>query len=180
LIFSSAPLSGPAQRGLINERAIQSTCNDPLRTRDVKHGLSRSFPPLLWISVSRGKNFQIFFVQPIARVVKQQADELCLHSKEFFFAAPPTPIARLHVRCRPSFSRLRTALLRAPFTREISRQKCRRARASAAGFPAKSLRQRVSTTNLHAISWGALESPPVGPVAQWLVQGTHRQTVPSR
>jgi len=116
LIFSSAPLSGPAQRGLINERAIQSTCNDPLRTRDVKHGLSRSFPPLLWISVSRGKNFQIFFVQPIARVVKQQADELCLHSKEFFRRAADTDRAfarALSAKLQPD-SALRCCAHRSP------------------------------------------------------------------
>ena len=71
-------------------------------------------------------------------------------------------------------------LLRAPRSHENSRRKCRRARASAAGFPAKSLHGLPNLAKLRAISWGALESPPVGPVAQWLVQGTHRRAVPSR
>jgi hypothetical protein len=60
LIFSSAPLNAPAARELINERANQSTCNDPLRAREVKPRLSRSFPPLLWISSARRKTFLFF------------------------------------------------------------------------------------------------------------------------
>jgi hypothetical protein len=52
-------LFGAAQRTsavpVINERAIQPTCNDPPRTREVKRVLSRSFPPLLWISATRWK-----------------------------------------------------------------------------------------------------------------------------
>jgi hypothetical protein len=89
LIFSSALLSGRTAHGLINERANQSTRNDPLRTRDVKHGLSRSFPPLLWISTRCEKDLENFFVRPIVRVVKRQTDELCLAREKSFGAAWP-------------------------------------------------------------------------------------------
>jgi hypothetical protein len=47
-----------AARAVINERAIQPTCNDPLRVREVKPVLSRSFPPLLWISARAQKFFR--------------------------------------------------------------------------------------------------------------------------
>jgi hypothetical protein len=113
LIFSSALLKGRAERGLINERANQSTRNDPLRTRDVKHGLSRSFPPLLWISTRCERDFANFFVRPIVRVVKRQTDELCLAREKSFGAAPTMPVTPLDVRCRSGFSpTLRCAVAR--------------------------------------------------------------------
>jgi hypothetical protein len=68
LIFSSTLFSGRAARALINERANQATCNDPLRAREVKPGLSRSFPPLLWIS-RRAKIFFDFFFDAAARAL---------------------------------------------------------------------------------------------------------------
>jgi hypothetical protein len=93
LIFSSALSNGRTARGLINERANQSTRNDPLRTRDVKHGLSRSFPPLLWISSSAQNFLQIFFARPIPRVVKRQTDELRLAGEKFWSGAASLPLS---------------------------------------------------------------------------------------
>jgi hypothetical protein len=86
LIFSSALFSGCTARELITERANQSTRNDPLRTRDVKHGLSRSFPPLLWISRAAEKIFEIFFRRRVASVVKKQTAELSPPSEKTFAA----------------------------------------------------------------------------------------------
>jgi hypothetical protein len=86
LIFSSTPLNEAAARELINERANQSTRNDPLRTREVKHGLSRSFPPLLWISMRRVKNFLNFFERRVAHLVKKQTAELSPHRRKNFLA----------------------------------------------------------------------------------------------
>jgi hypothetical protein len=90
LIFSSALLKRRAARELINERANQSTRNDPLRTRDVKHGLSRSFPPLLWIITSRKKFLKNISVRRVARVVKRQTDELCLAREKTLPSFPRT------------------------------------------------------------------------------------------
>jgi hypothetical protein len=100
LIFSSTLFNGRTARELINERANQSTRNDPLRTREVKHGLSRSFPPLLWISRAAEIFFENFFRQRVARVVKKQTTELSPPYKKTLqpadYAGP--------VRCRSGFS----------------------------------------------------------------------------
>jgi hypothetical protein len=50
LIFFSRCFPGGRQGAVINERSIQPTHHDPPHIRDVKRVLSRSFPPLLWIS----------------------------------------------------------------------------------------------------------------------------------
>ena len=49
LLPSRAP--PPADHQVINERSIQPTSHDPPQIREVKPLLSRSCPPLLWISV---------------------------------------------------------------------------------------------------------------------------------
>jgi len=145
LIFSSAPLNGRAARELINERANQSTRNDPLRARDVKHGLSRSFPPLLWINARREKFFGIFFERRVAGVVKKQTDELSPALAKNFSSVRTTPIVcavaqplqrilrsrHSRIRAQQRSARLPVVLLRSQFTCESSRRKCRRARASA-------------------------------------------------
>jgi hypothetical protein len=42
--------------GLINDRSIQHPTHLPPQIREVKPVLSRSYPPLLWISVRRAES----------------------------------------------------------------------------------------------------------------------------